>query len=106
MLIHVTGYENLWQRLAQARGVPMPQSSGMNIDTTISALEMAASGVGPAIVLDGLAEAYLRDGRLVRPVDAELSVEESHFIVQAEGGKRMTAEAMLFMKWLDEEVGK
>ena len=106
MLIHVTGYENLWQRLAQSAGIPMPPSPGMNIDTTISALEMAACGVGPAIVLDGLAESYLRDGRLVRPVDAELAVEESHFIVQAEGGKRMTAEAMLFMKWLNEEVEK
>ena len=104
MLIHVTGYENLWQRLALAEGFSLPPAPGMNIDTTISALEMAAAGVGPAIVLDGLAESYLRDGRLVRPVDMSLSVEESHYLVQAEGGKRMTAEAMLFMKWLNEEV--
>lgn len=104
MLIHVTGYENLWQRLAQSHGLPLPPASGMNIDTTISALEMAACGVGPAIVLDGLAEPYIRAGRLVRPIDTALTVEESHYVVQAEGGKRMTAEAMLFMKWLNDQV--
>lgn len=106
MLIHVTGYENLWQRLAQSHGVPLPSAPGMNIDTTISALEMAACGVGPAIVLDGLVEPYLRSGRLTRPIDTALAVEESHYVVQVEGGKRMTAEAMLFMKWLNEEVEK
>jgi LysR family transcriptional regulator, glycine cleavage system transcriptional activator len=105
MLIHVTGYENLWQRLAQSAGFALPPSPGMNIDTTISALEMAASGVGPAIVLDGLAEAYILDGRLARPIQASLPVEESHYVVQTQGGKRMTAEAMLFMKWLNEEAG-
>ena len=43
-------------------------------------------------------------GRLVRPIDTALTVEESHYVVQAEGGKRMTAEAMLFMKWLNDQV--
>jgi LysR family glycine cleavage system transcriptional activator len=103
-LIHVTGYDNLWQRLARASGLALPSVASMNIDTTISALEVAASGVGPAIVLEGLADPYLDDGRLEKPVTMSVPIEESHYIVQPHEQKRITAEAMLFHKWLRHEA--
>ena len=65
---------------------------------------MATAGVGPAIVLENLALPYLADGRLIRPVEAALVIEESHYLVQSEGGRRMSAEAMLCAGWLREEA--
>jgi LysR family glycine cleavage system transcriptional activator len=103
-LIHVTGYENLWQRLVKPLGLSLLPSAGMNIDTTISALEMAAAGVGPAIIQLNLAEPYLKTGRLVRPVDMAIPIEESHYIVLPEGQKRQKAEAILFRDWLFKEA--
>ena len=103
-LIHVTGYENLWQKLIKPLGLTLPSTAGMNIDTTVSALEMAAAGLGPAIIQHRLAEPYLRDGRLVRPVDMAIPIEESHYIVLPEGQKRLKAEAILFRDWLFKET--
>jgi LysR family glycine cleavage system transcriptional activator len=103
-LIHVTGYENLWQRLVKPLGLTLSPGTGVNIDTTVSALEMAVAGIGPAIIQQGLAEPYLRDGRLVRPVDMAIPIEESHYIVLPEGQKRLKAEAILFRDWLFKEA--
>jgi LysR family glycine cleavage system transcriptional activator len=103
-LIHVTGYENLWQRLVKPLGLTLPHGSGINIDTTVSALEMAAAGIGPAIIQQGLAEPYLRDGRLMRPADMAIPIEESHYIVLPEGQRRQKPEAILFRDWLFKET--
>ena len=100
LLIHDTGYENLWQKLARQAGLAFTPSAGMNIDTTISALEMAAAGIGPAIVIESLAESYIRSGRLTQFVDMALQIEEAHYIVQPEGQKRLKPEATLFRDWL------
>ncbi|MBL0371660.1 LysR family transcriptional regulator [Rhizobium sp. KVB221] len=100
LLIHDTGYENLWQKLARQAGLAFAPSAGMNIDTTISALEMASAGIGPAIVIESLAESYIKSGRLVQFVDMALPIEEAHYIVQPEGQKRLKPEATLFRDWL------
>jgi LysR family glycine cleavage system transcriptional activator len=100
----VTGYENLWQRLVKPLGLVLPAGTGVNTDTTVSALEMAAAGLGPAIIQHGLAEPYLRDGRLVQAADMAIPIEESHYIVTPEGQKRAKAEAILFRDWLFKEA--
>lgn len=104
-LIHVTGYEDLWQRLMRPLGINLPSYAGLNVDTSITALEMAASGLGPAMVLDIFAEPYLRSGRLVKPLDSAVPVEQAHYLLHSEGQKRASPEAMLFRKWLLEESG-
>jgi LysR family glycine cleavage system transcriptional activator len=104
LLIHDTGYENLWQKLARQAGMAFTPNAGMNIDTTISVLEMAAAGVGPAIVIENLAHSYLKSGRLERFVDMAIPIEESHYIVQPEGQKRLKAEAILFRDWLFQQA--
>ncbi|MDO6966538.1 LysR family transcriptional regulator [Rhizobium alvei] len=103
-LIHVTGYDNLWKKMASAHDIHVLNATSINIDTTISALEMAASGVGPAIVLEALAEPYIRKGALEPAISTRLTIDESHYLVQPEGQKRLTAEAMLFSDWLKSQA--
>ena len=105
-LIHDTGYEDLWKKLAQQAGLSFTAPAGINIDTTISALELAAAGIGPAIVLERLAESYIESGRLVRFVDMALPIAEGHYVVQPEGQKRPKPEATLFRDWLLEQAGR
>lgn len=105
LLIHDTGYEDLWKKLAHQSGLTFSPSTGINIDTTISALELAASGIGPAIVLEGLAQSYLKSGRLVQFIDMALPIAEAHYVVQPEGQKRPKPEATLFRDWLMQQAG-
>lgn len=100
LLIHDTGYEDLWKKLAQQAGLKFTPAAGINIDTTISALELAAAGIGPAIVLESLAQSYVASGRLVKFVDMALDIVEGHYVVQPEGQKRLKPEATLFRDWL------
>jgi LysR family glycine cleavage system transcriptional activator len=103
-LIHVTGYEDLWQRLFKPLDIKVPAYSGLNIDTSIGALEMAAAGLGATIVQTCFAEPYIESGRLVRALDLELQLESSHYILTAEGAKRKQPEAILFRNWLRAEA--
>ena len=103
-LIHVTGYEDLWQRYFLPLGLSIPAYRGINIDTSIAALELAASGHGATIVLECFARPYIESGRLERPLDDVLAIEQSHYILTEEGARRQKPEAILFRNWLKCEV--
>lgn len=105
-LIHVTGYEDLWQRLLRPAGIPLPPYTGLNIDTTIGALEMAASGLGATMVQTCFAEPYIASGRLARALAAEVPLAASHYILTAEGTKKKQPEAILFSNWLRAEAAR
>ncbi len=102
-LIHVTGYEDLWQRLMRPFGFTLPSYKGLNVDTSIFALELAAARVGPAIVLEPFVEPYLKSARLVRALSSEILIEPAHFLLYREGQKRSSSEALLFAKWIVEQ---
>lgn len=99
-LIHVTGSEDLWQRLLAPHGIALTPFSGVNVDTWIAALELAATGFGPAMTLESFAAPYIASGRLVRAVDDVLPVSQSHYVLIAEGAKRVRPETTLFRNWL------
>jgi LysR family glycine cleavage system transcriptional activator len=103
-LIHVTGYEDLWQRVFKPAGIAVPAYAGLNIDTTIGALELAASGVGATMAQTCFAEPYIASGRLAKALDVELPLDASHYILTAEGSKRTQPEAILFRNWLRAEA--
>ena len=103
-LIHVTDYEDLWQRLFRPEGIQIPAYSGLNIDTSMGALEMAASGLGTTMVQTCFAEPYIASGRLARALDVELPLGASHYILTADSPKRKQPEAILFRNWLRAEA--
>lgn len=105
-LIRVTGYEDLWQRLYRQHEVAVPSAQGVDVDTSLAALELAASGFGPTIVLSGLAEGHLAAGRLVRAVDEALPVDMGHYLLTPDGARRQRPEAILFRTWLKAELSK
>lgn len=104
-LIHVTGYEDLWQRLAASFGTTLPRmTAGINVDTTMAALELSAARLGPAIVEHQFAEPYLSRGLLVRALETALPIREAHFFATPEGRTRSSVEANAFKAWLRAEA--
>jgi LysR family glycine cleavage system transcriptional activator len=99
-LIHVTGYEDLWQRLLRPHGIHTAAFDGLNVDTSVTALELAANGYGPAIVLESFAEPYLSSGRLVRLVEQTIPVAQAHYILLPDNAARAHPETTLFLNWL------
>jgi LysR family glycine cleavage system transcriptional activator len=105
-LIRVTGYEDLWQRLYRQHEVAAPMARGVDVDTSLAALELAASGFGPTIVLSGLADAHIAAGRLVRALDETLAVDMGHYLLTPDGARRQRPESILFRAWLKGELAR
>jgi len=63
------------------------------------ALEVAAQGGGVALGRSSMLERELASGRLVRPFDLELDIDEGFFLVAPEKGARHP-DAAVFRDWL------
>jgi LysR family glycine cleavage system transcriptional activator len=100
-LIHIMGCEDLWSRWFLAHGTPIgPGPRGIQVDTSLTALELASAGTGFAIVLKSFAEGHLRTGRLIAPFDGELAIDEAHYLLLPKRQDRPRPEVLLFREWL------
>lgn len=99
--IHIMGCENLWTRWFRSLGAMEDESrKGIQVDTSLTALELASAGSGFALVLRSLAKSYVDSGRLISPFKGELPIEQSHYLLQSKGGKRPNPEVLIFRQWL------
>lgn len=99
-LLHVLGYQEGWATwLAAAGTTHVDPGSGLWFDTTPMALEVAAQGGGVALGRSSMLERELASGRLVRPFDLELDIDEGFFLVAPEKGARHP-DAAVFRDWL------
>tara|TARA_R110002072_G_scaffold176934_4_gene332780 strand:+ start:3584 stop:4474 length:891 start_codon:yes stop_codon:yes gene_type:complete len=104
-MIHIMGCDDLWGRgLAAAGATDLDATRGIKVDTSLAALEMAASGLGAAFVLRSFAQPYLDDGRLIRPVELSLTWQEAHYLLLPEQDTRHRPEVLLFRDWLLAEM--
>jgi LysR family transcriptional regulator, glycine cleavage system transcriptional activator len=99
-LLHVLGYHEgwgIWLKAAGAAGVDA--GSGLHLDTSLTAFELAAQGAGVALGRKSLAGNALATGRLVAPFDLAVPIDEAfHLIVPAGGTGHPDADA--FVNWL------
>lgn len=104
-LLHVLGYQEGWATWLAAAGVAgVDAGQGLWFDTTHMALEVAAHGGGVVLARSSMISAMLASGRLVKPFDLELPVEEGFFLVAPEKGTRHP-DAAVFRAWLMAEAG-
>jgi hypothetical protein len=75
-------------------------------DAANTALALAASGAGFAIVLRSFAQAELQSGRLVTPFDGALVIDDTHYLLLPEGRKRPRPEVLMFCAWLRAQAGE
>ncbi len=100
-LIHIMGYENHWLKVRQGLGLSnIGANPGLSVDTTLAALELAASGSGCALAHRLFLAAYLSTGRLVPAIDGEFADDNSYFVVTPERPQRPRREVQIFRDWL------
>jgi len=100
-LIHIMGHENHWQQVRQALDLgEQTGHPGPTVDTTIAALELAATGAGCALAHRIFLGSYLRTGRLVPALEHDFPDESSYFVVTPERPQRARREVEQFQKWL------
>ncbi|MCP4318074.1 MAG: LysR family transcriptional regulator [Hyphomicrobiales bacterium] len=99
-IIEIMGCEGMWDDLMKLNGLHTRQhSAGIKSDTSLIALEYAATGQGAVLVLDAFAQPYLESGRLVQPVDARLPSRQAHYLMRRTGSQH-APEVLLFTEWL------
>jgi LysR family glycine cleavage system transcriptional activator len=99
--IHILGYEDNWHRYMGARGLTYDPSAGrFSVDTSIAAIELAASGAGVAIVVGRYASAAIETGHRIALVGPEIPFAQSHYLTVAQTDARARPEAELFESWL------
>jgi LysR family transcriptional regulator, glycine cleavage system transcriptional activator len=99
-LLHVLGYHEGWGIWLKAAGADQVDAgSGLHVDTSLTAFELAANGVGVALGRKSLARHALKSGRLVAPFDLALPIDEAFYLVQP-AGNNTHPDAALFVDWL------
>lgn len=101
-LLHVLGYHEGWGIWLKAAGVKgVDAGSGLHLDTSLTAFELAAQGGGVALGRVSLASHAIANGRLVAPFSLAVPIDEAFYLVEPAGGPRHP-DAMEFTTWLTE----
>nr|WMC98787.1 LysR substrate-binding domain-containing protein [Aminobacter aminovorans] len=99
-LLHVLGYHEGWGIWLKAAGAPqIDAGSGLHLDTSLTAFELAAHGGGIALGRKSLAEHALASGRLITPFALALPIDEAFYLVEP-AGNSTHPDAGLFTDWL------
>ena len=99
-LLHVLGYQEGWGIwLKAADALHVDAGSGLHLDTSLTAFELAANGGGVALGRKSLARHVLASGRLLAPFDLALPINEAFYIVQP-AGNCTHPDAAYFVDWL------
>lgn len=99
-LLHVLGYHEgwgIWLKAAEAVGVD--SGSGLHLDTSLTAFELAAQGGGVALGRKSLAGLALESRRLIAPFDLAVPIDEAFHLVKPAGGNNHP-DAAAFVDWL------
>jgi LysR family transcriptional regulator, glycine cleavage system transcriptional activator len=100
LLLHVLGYHEgwgVWLKAAGATGVDA--GSGLQLDTSLTALELAAQGAGIALGRLSLSGQALSSGRLVAPFPLAVPIQEAFHLLVPTGAPRHPERAA-FVAWL------
>lgn len=100
-LISVMGNEGAWLSAMNISGLTeMNTKRALRADSYMVAAELASSGVGSMLMLKSMAEFYIEQGRLISPVDFELPVTQSHYLLRKEDHRRTKPEITILQQWL------
>lgn len=104
--IHILGTGDLWSAIGTQAAITGADQGWLRarqllkVDSSLTALELAASGLGVALVLHCFARPYLQDGRLIRPLPLHVQTGQAHFIVTAASRRDLAPEVLACRDWL------
>jgi len=103
--LDIMGVVDTWESFFRDNGHAVPGRNGLQVDQTLSALELAALGHGHALVLESLAQPYLDTGRLIRSTGKAIKSRHSYYLVTDGPRQTLGPDAQAFCNWLIRELG-
>ncbi len=99
-LLHVIGYQEGWATWLSAAGATdIDPGAGLQCDTSLLALELAASGGGVALGRSSLVGKDILSGRLVAPFDLAVPIREAFYLISS-AHDALPCDGKLFVEWL------
>ena len=102
--LDIMGVIDTWESFFRSFGHAVPERNGLQVDQTLSALELAALGHGHALVLETLARPYLESGRLIRSLDRKIKSRHSYYLVTSAPLQGLGPDAQIFCNWMIREM--
>jgi len=103
--LDIMGVVDTWESFFRAFGHAVPARNGLQVDQSVTALELAVLGHGHALVLETLARPFLETGRLIRSSDKKLKSRHSYYLVTARPRQEIGPDAQAFCDWMIRELG-
>ncbi len=99
--IHVMGYEDHWARYLAAYALaPDLSATRLMTDSSVAATEMAAAGLGCAMVIERFARQAIESGRSVHIVGDSVALGQSHYLVRTRQQAARQFGVDAFRTWL------
>ncbi|MFK7857058.1 MAG: LysR family transcriptional regulator [Granulosicoccus sp.] len=104
--IHIVGYDDHWSRymnhFAPQSKTSISENTSLQVDTSVLACELVASGNGCAVLIERFARGSIEQGRAIRIVGEPIPLQQSHFLVNTEAAneKSVSAEIEILKEWL------
>ncbi|WP_305984299.1 LysR substrate-binding domain-containing protein [Roseibium sp. MMSF_3544] len=102
--LDIMGVIDTWESFFRTFGHPVPRRNGLQVDQTLSALELAALGHGHALVLETLARPYLDNGRLALSSGRKIKSRHSYYLVTSGPRQGLGPDAQIFCDWIIGEL--
>ncbi|RKF16223.1 LysR family transcriptional regulator [Roseovarius spongiae] len=99
--IHITGFDDHWARYLSGHALKPATSGGRLItDTSTAAIEMVATGLGCAVVIERFARQAIKAGQKIRIVGEPMDLGQSHYLVRTEHRTAIQPHVEAFRSWL------
>lgn len=104
--IHIVGYDDHWSRYMNhfelLSKVSTSENTRLQVDTSVLACELVASGIGSAVLIERFARSSIKSGRAIRIVGEPIPLHQSHFLVKTETAdeESVSAEIEAFKEWI------
>ena len=96
--IQVLGFDDVWPRILPAQASAPTRS--ITVDTSVTALELAAAGDACAVVPERFARTAVRAGRVTLALEESWSMRQAHYLLRPRGHPHPGPQARAFLDWL------
>lgn len=100
-LIHILGYQDGWARWLKTAGHPDLNANYTQVDSTLLAYQLAASGYGIALAWQSVSKEEIESGRLVQPFELVAPIKEAFYLLTPH---ELTPHADVFRNWILEHA--
>ncbi|WP_420332884.1 LysR substrate-binding domain-containing protein [Roseibium sp.] len=99
--IHTLGFDDHWSRYCDAIGLKTgPETSKITVDTSLAAVELAASQSGVALLLERVAMNLVAAGRLAVPFEEKITSVQTHYLLHRDTDQTQSPAARTVETWL------